>query len=166
MPSELDSDVARLLETQGTLHQPVAQPRLVVISGLPGTGKSHLAGQLVERLHFLVLESDRLRKALFIKPGYQPEESARLFQTVRRLIEALLKKGISLILDAANLSEHNREYLYSIADRTGARLVMVQVEAPARAGERTAYQPPKNTAKRFRSQLVGLPEDEISGTED
>jgi len=33
-------------------------------------------------------------------------------------------------LDATNLSERNREYLYSIADRLGVRLVLVRVEAP------------------------------------
>lgn len=127
---ETDRDVARLLETLGTLPQPVAHPRFIVISGLPGTGKSHLAGLLAGRLHYLVLASDRLRKALFPRPGYQPEESARLFHAIHYLIEILLNRGISLTLDATNLSEHNREYLYNIADRTGARLILVYVEAP------------------------------------
>ena len=35
---------------------------------------------------------------------------------VRLLIERLLKKGNSLILDETNLSERHREYFYSIAD--------------------------------------------------
>jgi predicted kinase len=42
----------------------------------------------------------------------------------------LLKKGVSLILDATNLSERNREYLYNIADRLGVKLILVRVEAP------------------------------------
>ncbi|RJQ38685.1 MAG: ATP-binding protein [Dehalococcoidia bacterium] len=128
--NETDSDVARLEETLGTLPQPVARPGFIVISGLPGTGKSHLASLLAKRLHYLVLESDRLRKVLFPRPSYQPGESARLFAAIHRLIETLLKKGISVILDATNLSERNREYLYSIADRAGAKLVIAAVEAP------------------------------------
>ena len=46
------------------------------------------------------------------------------------LIERLLKRGISLIFDATNLSERNREHLYSIAERLDVRLILVRVEAP------------------------------------
>jgi predicted kinase len=46
------------------------------------------------------------------------------------LIERLLKKGISLILDATNLSELYRERLYNITDRLDVRLILVRVEAP------------------------------------
>jgi predicted kinase len=45
-------------------------------------------------------------------------------------MERLLGRGISLIFDATNLSEHNRAYLYRIAERSGIRLVVVRVEAP------------------------------------
>ena len=49
---------------------------------------------------------------------------------VRLLIERLLKKGNSLILDETNLPERHREYFYSIVDRLGVKLVLVRVEAP------------------------------------
>jgi predicted kinase len=42
----------------------------------------------------------------------------------------MLKKGVSIILDATNLSERYREHLYSIADRLDVRLILVRVEAP------------------------------------
>ena len=56
--------------------------------------------------------------------------SFQLFRVVQSLIERLLKRGISLILDATNLSERHREYLYSIADRLDVKLILVRVEAP------------------------------------
>jgi len=46
------------------------------------------------------------------------------------LVEELLRKNISVALDATNLEEHNREQLYHIADQSGARLVIVRMEAP------------------------------------
>ncbi|MFC2072817.1 AAA family ATPase, partial [Chloroflexota bacterium] len=92
--------------------------------------KTYFCGKLSERLPFAILESDALRKILFSPPGYSPRESSRLFLAVRRLIERLLKKGIPLILDATNLSEQHREYLYSVADRLDIKLVLVRVEAP------------------------------------
>jgi len=128
--SQLTSDVERLADSLGKLPEPVVKPAFIVVSGLPGTGKTYLCARLAERLHFVVLESDALRKVLFSSPGYSPEESARLFRALHQLIERLLKKGVSLILDATNLSERNRERLYNIAERLEVKLVLVRVEAP------------------------------------
>jgi len=128
--SQLVSDLQRLTDGLGELPEPVVKPAFVAVSGLPGTGKSYFCAKLAERLPFVILESDALRKALFSPPSYSPEESARLFRTLHLLIERLLKKGIPLILDATNLSERDRERLYNIADRLDARLILVRVEAP------------------------------------
>jgi predicted kinase len=128
--SQLISDVQRLTDGLGELPEPVVKPTFIAVSGLPGTGKTYFCTKLVERLPFVILESDALRKVLFSPPSYSPSESSRLFQALHRLIEGLLKKGISLILDATNLSERYRERLYSIADRLEAKLVLVRVEAP------------------------------------
>lgn len=127
---QLASDVQRLNESLGQLPEPVVKPAFVAVSGLPGTGKSYFCGKLAERLPLVILESDALRKVLFSPPSYSPKESSHLFRVVHHLIERLLKKGIPLILDATNLSERHREYLYSIADHLDVRLVLVRVEAP------------------------------------
>ena len=128
---QLAADVERLNDSFGLLPDPVAKPAFVAVSGLPGAGKSYFCGKLAERLPFIVLESDTLRKVLFSPLSYSPEESQRLFRAVHLLIERLLKKGVSLIFDATNLSERYREYLYSIADRLDVKLILVRVEAPS-----------------------------------
>lgn len=128
--SRLITDVERLAGSLGQLPEAVARPVFIVLSGLPGTGKSYFCSKLAERLPVVILESDALRKTLCPVPDYSPGESQRLFQAAHILIERLLKKGVSLILDATNLSEGRRAHLYDIADRLGARLILVRVEAP------------------------------------
>ncbi len=128
--THLISGIQQLSESLGQLPEPVAKPALVVVSGLPGTGKSYFCSQLAERLPVVILESDALRKALFPSPSYSSQESSHLFRVCHLLIERLLKGGISLIFDATNLSERNREYLYSIADHLDVKLILVRVEAP------------------------------------
>jgi len=143
------SDAQRLLESLGQLPESMARPAFIVVSGLPGTGKSYFCRKLAERLPFLILESDALRKTLFPSPGYSPEESARLFQAIHQLIARLLDRGIPLILDATNLSERFRERLYNIAGRSHARLILVRVEAP-----------PEVVRARLQSRAEGAsPED-------
>ena len=124
------SDVQRLTESLGQLPEPMVEPAFIVVSGLPGSGKSYFCNRLAERLPFVILESDALRKILFPSPTYSLQESNRLFRACHLLIEQLLRKGIPLILDATNLSERYRERLYSIADRLDVKLILVRVEAP------------------------------------
>lgn len=126
----INHDLDKLTESLQSLPEPVANPAFVVVSGLPGTGKSFFCRKLAERLPFCILESDAMRKILFPSPSYSTEESARLFTACHSLIELLLKSGISVIFDATNLSERHREHLYRISDKTGAKLVLVRVEAP------------------------------------
>jgi predicted kinase len=128
--SQVIADANRLTNNFGVLPAPKDQPTAIVVSGLPGTGKSYFCRQLAERLPFLILESDALRKQLFSTPTYSADESTYLFRTIHYLIEKLLKKGISVMLDATNLSERYRERVYSIAEHSNARLVLVNVEAP------------------------------------
>ena len=149
MDTQLISDVQRLTESLGQLPEPMVKPAFIVVSGLPGTGKSYFSQQLAARLPFIVLESDALRKALFSSPNHSPQESSHLFRACHLLIEALLKKGIPLILDATNLSERYREHLYSIADRLSVKLVLVRVEAS-----------PQVVYERLKARVEGInPED-------
>jgi predicted kinase len=164
--TQLMADVERLTESLGQLPDLVAKPVFVAVSGLPGAGESYFCNKLAERLPFVVLESDALRKILFSPPAYSPEESQRLFRAVHYLIERLLKKGVSLILDATNLSERNREYLYNIADRLGAKLILVRVEAPPevvreRLGDRRENSESKSDADWTTYQRMRFSVDKI-----
>lgn len=147
--TQIDKDVGVLREGLGGLPEPVIYPAFIVVSGLPGTGKSYFCRQLAERLNFPTLESDDMRRKLFPKPNHSQEESARLFRASHRLIEDLLRKGIPLIFDATNLIERHREHLYRIADRAGARIMMILVKAP-----------PELVKQRLQDRLSGLdPQD-------
>ena len=128
--SQLNRDLSKLKESLGSLPEATVNPGFVVVSGLPGTGKTFFCRELAGRQPFCILESDALRKVLFPSPDYSPTESASLFAAVHSLIEWLLKNNVPVIFDATNLSEYNREYLYRISDRAGARLVLISVEAP------------------------------------
>ncbi|HET6477445.1 MAG TPA: ATP-binding protein [Dehalococcoidales bacterium] len=143
------SDAEQLLESLGQLPEPVVKPAFIVVSGLPGTGKSYFCGQLAERIPVIIVESDAMRKTLFPSPAYSMEESARLFQAIHHLIEQLLKKGIPVVLDATNLAERNRECLYHIAYQLNAKLILVRVEAP-----------PEVVRERLRNRAEGTASEE------
>jgi predicted kinase len=104
----------------------------VVLAGLPGSGKSTVAEGLRSRTGCVVLESDAIRALLFKRPDYSADESRRLFAAIHEAIAALLADGASAVLDATNVAESERAPLYEIAERAGARLILLQVTAPDR----------------------------------
>jgi predicted kinase len=144
MEGEVIAAARRLAGSLSALPEAEAQPTVIVVSGLPGTGKSYFCRRLAERLPCVILESDALRKQLFPDPTYAAEESAYLFRAIHYLIQDLLKKGMPLILDATNLEERHRERIYSIAERLNARLIIVRTEAP-----------PELVQQRLRKRLAG-----------
>jgi predicted kinase len=116
---------------------------LVLTGGLPGTGKTSLAGALADRLGWTVLSSDRIRKEL---AGITPEESAaapygtgiydgattgRTYAELLKRAEALLAQGESVILDASWTASAHREAAAALAEHTYADLVTLRCSVPA-----------------------------------
>jgi len=128
---QLLEDARRIEECIQPLPPPGSTPALVVVSGLPGSGKSYFGRCLASHHPIARLESDALRKALFGQPTHSPEESRRLFAACHYVLDRLLGAGIPALLDATNLREVHRHQLYAIANGHGAQLVLVHVRAPA-----------------------------------
>src|SRR5271169_7075141 len=105
----LDRDVNRLKRAIASkLETRADHPSLVVLVGLPGSGKSYFAGKLTENVSAVVLESDFLRKNLVRRPVYSQFESFRLFRAIHELIKDLLAKKYNVVLDATNLTYNSR----------------------------------------------------------
>ncbi len=124
--------LAQALEPAGGLGptQGTGGPLLVVLSGLPGTGKSYFAGELTRSVPFQVLGSDQIRKLLAPKPRYIPSEHARVFGSCHRLIENYLALGCRVLYDATNLTKPSRRPLHRICERLAVPLVLVRFTAP------------------------------------
>jgi predicted kinase len=133
MPSSEFGQAIRLVHSQ--LKRPStksAVPVLIVLTGLPGTGKSTVAQELSQRLPAIVIASDFVRKTLFPEPTYSGEESRFVHSVSRAVMGHYLQRGYSVIADATNLSEWHRSLFARTAERNSAPMIVVQTVAPER----------------------------------
>lgn len=128
--------------------------RLVLVGGLPGTGKSTVAGGLHRRYGWPVLRSDVIRARLAgrvpqrvdAQPGggiHQPDWTAATYAALLDEAETQLRDGRSVIVDATWTDAAHRSAAARLAGRVAADLVMLNCEAPeavalGRLGQRTA----------------------------
>ena len=116
---------------------------MILIGGLPGTGKSTLAATMAGELGLTVLNSDRIRKELAGLPPEQPAPAAygtgiytsswseRTYTELLRRAAELLAMGESVIADASWTAAEHRLAAAEMAERASADLVQLHCTAPA-----------------------------------
>jgi predicted kinase len=102
---------------------------LIIISGLPGTGKTTLA-KLVARYYRAVnISSDAIRKKLFVKPEYTKQEKEVVYQEINRLTEEELHKGKNVVVDASFHTGEERK-IFKLAEKTATRVFVILCTVP------------------------------------
>lgn len=99
---------------------------LIVISGLPGTGKSAVAAALAGELCAVHLSIDPIEDAL-LGAGFPPswQTGVAAYEATRAAAEQNLALGRTVVVDAVNDSEVARDTWRTAAARSEAALVFV-----------------------------------------
>ncbi|WP_273565748.1 AAA family ATPase [Maribacter halichondriae] len=74
--------------------------RIILVFGLPGSGKSYFASNLAKMLGADYVNSDRLRKELFPKRTYSEKEKSKVYDTMLKEMAVAIGQGKNLVLDA------------------------------------------------------------------
>lgn len=125
------ADQARHLLDIACRRLEAGRVRLVLVGGLPGTGKSTLAAALGDVVGAVVLRSDEVRNELTGGVGvYDEATTTRTYVTVLDRARALLGLGESVVLDA---TWHDPRWRAAAADTATdgvAELVELECRAP------------------------------------
>ena len=116
-------------------HLRAARVHLVLVGGLPGSGKTTLSTRVAETLSAQLLSSDAVRIELFgpgVGPGafgagrYAPAARAAVYEELLRRATALLTGGHSVVIDASWSDPEQRRSAAAVARSTDAALVAVE----------------------------------------
>jgi predicted kinase len=105
---------------------------LLLVTGLPGSGKTTIAKAYAGRYGAVHLNSDLLRRELELMGHYSPEDKEKVYQTLMERTREMLIQGKEVIVDSTFYKESIREPFQRVAAECGARLFWVEVRAPER----------------------------------
>jgi aminoglycoside phosphotransferase family enzyme/predicted kinase len=123
------------------LEPPDRRPGLVLVAGLPGAGKSTLAGDLAERAGFTLIRSDLVRKELvgqtrqgksptaFGEGLYTVDWNERTYTECLRLAEELLFEGKRVLIDATFREQSHRRLFLDAARRWAIAGCLIHCQA-------------------------------------
>jgi aminoglycoside phosphotransferase family enzyme/predicted kinase len=132
-----DRAKAHWLLALAELEEPAGRPALVLVGGLPGTGKSTLARGVADAAGFAVVRSDVVRKELAgvdpqLRVGseyYSGEWTGRTYAECLRRAEAGLWEGRRVIVDATFRQDAQRAAFLELARKLRVAAVMLVCEA-------------------------------------
>jgi len=120
----------------------LAAPRrgaLVILHGVSGSGKSHVAETLVEQWPAVVLRSDLERKRLLgldatadatAHGGYAPDVTRRTYGRLAEAATVAANGGYVAVVDATFLRRGDRQEFADLAQQLGVPYAIVACEAP------------------------------------
>ena len=146
--AELADSAARFFRLAASFGERRAEPAVVVMCGLPATGKSTVAGTLAGRIGAGYVSSDIVRKQLagidprertdeaFRAGLYSPEMTERTYTELRRHVREHLDAGRAVVIDAMHGRASEREAARALAAEHGVPCLVAELhldEAAARA---------------------------------
>ena len=139
---ERAADARALFALAARFAAPERRPRLLVTTGVMGSGKSTAARLAAARLGAIVIRTDAVRKRLAGLPLreraaaaygeglYTPEMSRRTYAEALRLAGELLRAGWPVIADGAFSHAAERAEARAVADRHRAPFTVLWCDAP------------------------------------
>lgn len=108
--------------------QSTIKPKLILMVGLPGSGKSFFASQFADDFKIPFINLNQIRYILNAQPNFNQNEDALLHQIGEALLTEIFKTNKSVILEGDLHSRANRQAYARLARRSGYEMMVIWVQ--------------------------------------
>lgn len=102
---------------------------IIVVLGLPGSGKSYFAKHLADRLNAHHIKSDEVRAELQKMGTYDSRTKEMVYEAMIEKMESLYNTETPVILDATFYKKHIRKMVQKHAHKLNAELYFIRITA-------------------------------------
>ena len=102
---------------------------LVVVFGLPGTGKSFFSSRLAEMINAEYVSSDQVRFAILEKRSYTTGEKQKVYDEMLARSKKLLRQKKKVVLDGTFYRESIRKQAVSLASAMKVPVFFIEIKA-------------------------------------
>lgn len=102
---------------------------LVLIAGLPGSGKSFFGQRFAEAIGAVYLNSDNVRTEMSARGRYSDDDKLAVYKQLAASASDALKSGRDVIVDATFYRQSLRELVTKPALSLGASVYIIEVRA-------------------------------------
>lgn len=106
-------------------------PRIVVVCGLPGAGKTTVAEHATRLLDAELLRTDVVRKDLFPDPEYTDAEMRAVYEELFERAAAAVRRGDAVVLDGTFQHRDLRDEAQAVGESLGVPVTFVKVDCEA-----------------------------------
>lgn len=102
---------------------------IIIVFGLPGSGKSYFASRLAKELKAKYVSSDVVRKQLFTVRKYTGEEKTKVYDVMNKEMKEAIQQGKDIVLDATFYKESIRNKFKETAEAFKEKITFIEVWA-------------------------------------
>ncbi|MDN3689432.1 AAA family ATPase [Cyclobacterium jeungdonense] len=102
---------------------------LVLVMGLPGSGKSFFAKRLADKSDMVYLNSDQVRIELGLRGRYSKEDRQKVYAAMAAKTNELLKEGKRVLVDATFQRKKNRWEFQELAKKRRRSVACIRIWA-------------------------------------
>lgn len=102
---------------------------VVIVFGLPGSGKSYFATRLAKKLNADYVNTDIVRKSLTAKPGYSDEEKQLVYKKILDAVYEHARSRKALVIDGTFYSNDIRDNFKMLAGDLNIELKWIEIKA-------------------------------------
>lgn len=102
---------------------------IIIVFGLPGSGKSYFAERLAKKLNASYISSDHLRKQIVDVPTYSEDEKRLIYKKMYDIMYDYLHSRDHLVLDGTFYKAELRNNFIAEAGSLGKDLYFIEIKA-------------------------------------